>query len=363
MEALQQKNDIATLNLNIVKQSGDYTFIVFLQTMQNNSSLVNLTCVTIGETSFFLLQREYDAYLVKSEDASSPEYARFFANVKFFVDTERDLPTLLHNIPIEQSNIHDFRIAKSVIPQLQINNATPFFKISQVAENFEINFSYIKNLLIKGFEVLQAWNLVEKKLHEDGKFEVYQSIICEKFKKVNLYNAGNFAEISDLYNALSGDGHKKFSQVHEMLKDVAVKQKMPLSSIATLSAIEALCLRNPQSFDDIANVSGFNKRVVHNAVIRKLMGVLSQYPVSIKRNRPMEMAIDTLLTIQSLEYSIEKNLIASKHDIIACLNGNLNVDFLKGWKKSIFGDCVLKFLQGEISIQAKNMQLFIVTNE
>jgi hypothetical protein len=72
------------------------------------------------------------------------------------------------------------------------------------------------------------------------------------------------------------------------------------------------------------------------------------------------MALDTLLTIQSVEHGIDKNLIASKHEIIACLNGNLNVDFSKGWKKSVFGDCVFNFLQGGSSIEAKDMQLFIV---
>ncbi len=361
MEALQQKNDISTLNLNIVKQSGDGAFIVFLQAMQSSLLFVNLTSVTIGDVQFLLLQNEYEAYLVKIDDASSPEYARFFANVKFFIDCERDLPTLMYNIPIEQVNIHDFKIAKSTISPVQTEYSSPFFKISPVYDIIDINFSYIKSLLIKGFEVAHLWKVVKKKLHDDGKFEVYQSILCEKFKKVSLYTSGNFAEISDIYNTFSPTSKSTFMQVYDMLKDVANKQRLPITSVATLSAIEALCLKTPQSFDDIANVSGFNKKIVHNAVIRKLMGILSQHATSIKRNRPMEMAIDTLLTIQSMQYSIDKNLIASKHEIIACLNGNLNVDFLKGWKKSVFGECVLKFIQGELSIQANDMQLFIVT--
>ncbi len=360
MEALQHNDESSLLNLSVVKQGGDSNFIAFLQKIQNNSGYTNLSVLNIGETAFLLLQNEYSAFLVKMEDASMPEYNRFFANIKFFIDSERDLPTLLHNLPIEHSNIQDYRIAKSLIPQVQSGFSAPFFKISQISDSIEINFAYIKNLAIKGLEVSHTWNLIENKLNDEGKYEIYQSIIREKFKKIHFYNKGNFSEISDLYNILPHDNQKVFSQVYEMLKDVANQQKLPISSIITLSAIEALCLRNPQSFEDISNVSGFNKKAVHNAVIRKLMGLFLQNRFAIKRNRPIEMVLDTLLTMQSMQHGIDKNLIASKHDIIACLNGNLNVDFLKGWKKSIFGDCALNFLQGGSSIEAKDMQLFIV---
>jgi hypothetical protein len=360
MEALQLKDESFILNLSVAKQSGDGNFIAFLQKIQNNPSCTNLSVVTIGEAVFLLLQSEYDAFLVKIDDASSHEYGRFFANIKFFIDSERDLPMLLHHLPIEPNNIHDYRLAKSLIPKFKSDFSTPFFKISQINDNIDINFAYIKNLLTKGFETSKAWNLVERKLIDEDKYEIYQSMIHEKFKRINLYNGGNFSEISDLYNILSDSSQKTFSQAYSMLKDVASQQKMPISSIITISAIEALCLRNAQSFEDITGISGFNKKVVHNAIIRRLMGLFLQNNFSIKRNRPIEMALDTLLTIKSMQHGIEKNLIASKHDIIACLNGNLNVDFLKGWKKSIFGDCVLNFLQGKSSIEAKDMQLFIV---
>ena len=360
MEALQQKDENLFLNLSIAKQSGDANFISFLQKIQNNSSYTNLSVVSIGEAIFLFLQNEYSAFLVKIEDASSPEYNRFFANIKFFIDSEKDLPTLLHHLPIEKNNFHDPRIAKSLIPQVQSSFSVPFFKISQVSENIEINFAYIKNLAIKGLEISSIWDLIESRLKNDKRYEIYQSIIREKFKKANFYNNGSFTEISDLYNILLDGNQKVFAQVYEMLKDVANQQKLPISSVATLSAIEALCLRNPQSFEDITNISGFNKKVVHNAVIRRLMGIFLQNRFTIKRYRSIEMALDTLLTIQSVEHGIDKNLIASKHEIIACLNGNLNVDFSKGWKKSVFGECVFNFLQGGSSIEAKDMQLFIV---
>ena len=360
MEALKHNSESSLFNLSVAKQSGDTNFLAFLHKIQNSSSHTNLSVVTIGEIQFLLVQGDYEAFLVKIDDASSHEYGRFFANINFFIDSERDLPLLLHNLPIEPNNIHDSRLAKSLISQFKADFSAPFFKISQVTDNIEINFAYIKNLIIKGIEASSTWHLIEEKLHDEGKNEIYESMIREKFKKINLYNKGNFSEISDLYNILSDDSQKVFAQVYEMLKDVANQQKMPISSIVTVSAIEALCLRNAQSFEDITGVSGFNKRVVHNATIRRLMGIFTQNRFAIKRNRQIEMALDTLLTIKSMQHGIEKNLIASKHDIIACLNGNLNVDFLKGWKKSVFGDCVLNFLQGKSSIEAKDMQLFIV---
>ncbi len=361
MNALQQKSDASLLSLNFVAPNGDVNFLAFLQSAQKQNFRVILTVIGIAEHSFLLLQYEYNAFLIKVSDASSPEYERFFANIKFVIDIERDLATLLHNLPIEASNIDDFRVAKSVIQNIFLTFSAPIFKIARVTEVYDINFTYVKSLLIKGFEITNTWNSILEHLTSQNKVEIYHSIVLEKIKRIKLFNKGNISEISDIYNILSEQSKKTFMQIYDIFCEIARQQNISIGSVITITSIEAFVFKSPKNFEDILSVPGFNKCVIHNAVVRKLLALFAQSKFEILRNRPIEKVLEAVLTLKSAEHGIDRNCVASRYEIVACLNGNLNVDFLKGWKNHIFGECVLEFLHGKSSIEVKDMQLFIVS--
>jgi hypothetical protein len=365
MEEAQLLNkDVSSFDVTFLQKNNITSFLAFLQNTQSESSALHLSIVHYQNNIPLLFVCGYtQAFLLEMTHAQAPEFERFFANIQFFVETERELATLLYHLPLERQNINDIKIARALCNQTFAAD-TPYFKINSQEFTAEINIAYIKNLVLRNIENYNLWKQIVGDLTQNNRLSIYESIVSERYHKLSLYNTceNNLARISSLYTTLSPGGQKIIEEVHGILQQCAEQMKVPLSSVATLQALEALALKTPKTFDEITHISGFNKKIVHSAVIRKILGITAKIMPSIKRDRPLEMVLDAILSSCGTQYNIDKNLIASKHDIISFINGNLNVDFLKGWKKSVFGEKALEFLNNRSVIEAINMQ-FVVSSK
>jgi hypothetical protein len=363
MEEALNLNQSEIFDVVFLKKEQNTQLLSYFQNTQASSLISHLAVINnqINNKTLLLIYGNFQAFLLEIENANTPELERFFANLQFFVETEKELATLLHNLPLEQNNIFDVKIAKSLVQNAKFPVNVPFLKLNAVDIPDDINISYIKNLIIKGLENSQIWLDIIKTLKKQSRFEMYESIILERFHKLKLFNSvqNNLGRISELYNILSQREKEAINEVFEIVHSISIHNNIPKSSIVNLQALEVLALKLPITFDEISHIAGFNKKHIHNAVIRKILNIFININSSIKRDRPLEMVLDAILTSSGIEYGIEKNFIASKHEIIICLNGNLNVDFLKGWKKSVFGGRVLDFLENRSFIEAKNMEFCI----
>lgn len=363
MEEALNLNQSETLDVVFLKKEQNAELLAYFQNTQATGFISHISVINNQNSNeiLLLIHGGFQAFLLEIENAKTPELERFFANLQFFVETEKELAFLLHNLPLEQNNICDIKIAKSLVQNTKFAANVPFLKLNAVDIPDDINISYIKNLIIKGLENSQNWSNIVKTLKEQNRFEIYESIMLERFQKLKSFNAtqNNLGRISELYNILSQSEKTAINEVFEIIHNISIHNKIPKSSIINLQALEVLALKLPTTFDEISHISGFNKKHIHNAVIRKILNIFVNINSSIKRDRPLEMVLDAILTSSGVEYGIEKSFIASKHEIITCLNGNLNVDFLKGWKKSVFGGRVLDFLENRSFIEAKNMEFCI----
>ncbi len=356
--------DVASFDIIFLQGKNVSSFLAFLQLAQTNSSALHLAIVNYqNNIPLLFIGGHAQAFLLEMTHAQAPEFERFFANISFFVETERELATLLYHLPLDRQKIHDIKIARSLCNETH-SFEIPYIKINSQEFTEEINASYIRNLVLKNAETYNTWRQIIKDLTQNNRLAIYESIVSERYHKLTLYNTNktNLTQISSLYATLQPEGQKMIEEIHIILQQCAEQMKVPLSTIATLQALEALALKTPKTFDEITHISGFNKKIVHSAVIRKILTITTKTTQSIKRDRPLEMVLDAILSLCGTEHNIDKNLIASKHDIIAFINGNLNVDFLKGWKKSVFGEKALEFLNNRSVIEAINMQ-FVVSSK
>ena len=345
--------------LSQIKDGENTTFLAFLQNIQTQNSCVVLNVITDNSgKNLLLIQSSTCGYMIDLELASSQLYERFFANIHCICETERDLPVLLKHLPINKAKIDDFRILKSLAKS---NESKPVNVRIQAPKYDDISFPYIRNVIFKSIEMLQTVDSLKKNIANQKKQEIYTSIINERYKTTQIYNGNHssISEISDIYNVLSHEQKSVIDEIYAIIKNIASQNKVPNSSVISLQALETLALKSPVNFEDITHIFGFNKKYIHNAVCRKILSTFENKAVRVKRNSSLETALDLILYHASEKSGIDKNLICSKRDIIAYINGNINVDFLKGWKKEVFGNFVLAFTQGKSVISFKNQQIVI----
>lgn len=345
-------------NLLQITEDANSQFVAFLQLCQAEKLQVALSVVTNNDGKFLLcVQSQNDGYIIDLELVSSPSYERFFANMSCICDTEKDLPFLLKHLPMSKDKIDDAKVLKGLV-KFSEN------KVSNVRINCpkydDISFPYVRSVVYRGIEGLCAVAEMKKLLSCNIQQQIYISIINERYKTATLYNNGvSLSEISDLYNTLSHEQQGTMNEIYEIVKNIALQNKVPNSSVISLSALEMLILKSPVNFEDMTHIFGFNKKYVHNAICRKILNIFENRSVKLKRNFGLETAIDLILFNCGEKHGIDKNLIASKREIVAYLNENLNVDFLKGWKKEVFGNCILAFMQGRSVISCKNQRIVL----
>lgn len=350
------------LDLFVVTDVSDGMFLPFMQNVQRERLCLVLCSVTNNDgDNLFLIQGNSVAYIIALEQASSHKYERFFANIDFIIDTERDLGILQKCLPIDKSKIDDLRIIRGIV---NMGHAVQHarIKIQSEIKYDDISFPYIRSVILKNMELLRSINDYKKALLQYNKTDIYQSIISERCKTLQIYNSDDqnaLSKISDIYNVFSQKDQDMINELYAIIQSIAIQNKVPNSSVISLQALETLTLKSPTNFDDITHVFGFNKRYFHNAVIRKILHIFETRSTTLKRNKTMEMALDLILSHCADRFHIDKNLICSKREIIAYINGNANVDFLKGWKKEVYGTYAASFIQGKSTIQCQNYQLLI----
>ncbi|MFT4967499.1 MAG: hypothetical protein ACI9CD_000506 [Candidatus Deianiraeaceae bacterium] len=364
MEEVQQV-DQQTLDLIFLKDSTDASLLSFLQIAQSSNAILHLAIINFRNgTPLLFLHALGQGFLIEVKNAKSFAFERFFANLQFFINIDRDLASILYHLPLQKNNIHDVNIAQSLINHDKSYDNIGYFKLNTIDVPGDINISYVKSVLIKGMAISSAWDVIIQDLDSINKRSIYESIIAERFQRLQLYNTPlvELDRISSLYQVLDIGEKERMQDVFKVLQSSANYMSIPISNIATLQTLEVFVLKAPKVFEDISRIAGFNKKIVHSAIIRKILAIFSKTESSIKRNRPMEIAIDAILSLCSTQHGIDKSMVASKHDIIAFLNGNLNVDFLNGWKKEVFGNYAVAFIENKSIVEVKNMQLS-VTNK
>ncbi len=343
-----------------VTSGNDSGFVAFLQNIQGQSLDAALSIITDNSgKNLLLIQGVNSGYMIDLELASSQIYERFFANINCICETERDLPLLLKHVPINKSKIDDIRIMKGLVKVKDVNAVNVRI---QAPKYDDISFAYVRGVIFKSIETIQAVGLYKKNILQKNKQEIYNSIISERYKIASLYNGnGNtLAEISDLYAVLQPGQRAVINEIYEIVRNIATQNKVPNSSVISLQALEVLALKSPTNFEDITHIFGFNKKYIHNAVCRKILNIFeNKSSARVQRNATLEMALDLILYSCAERSGVDKNLICSKRDVIAYINGNINVDFLKGWKKEVYGNYVLAFMQGKSVISYKNQEIII----
>lgn len=365
MEEVRKINEEALeFNLTLIELGRTVELIAFFQSQRANS-LINAMVVNIKDSApMLLLNGENSAFVMSFSTAQSIELERFFANSYFVLDTDRDLANISHFVPLQGKNIKDVKIAKNVA-KIETKTFVPFFQINHENIPQALHLSSLKDLIIRGIKNIQSWSEIENQLQNQGKMEIYESIIAEKFMKNSVYHNqnANLESISSIYAVLKANTKEKVQELMALLHETASKIDVSISTLINLQALEAVIIKMPKTFDEISHISGLNKRLLHSAVLRKMLAITTKMETNLNRNRAIETMFDALLWKVSQESGIEKNLISNKHEIISFLNENQNVDFMKGWKKSLFGQKVLDFLNGYALIYEKSQGFVLVKNE
>lgn len=350
-------------DLFAVEDGNDSAFLSFMQNAQHEKHHLVLCCVTNNDGGNLLLVQGQDAaYIIGFEQASSQKYERFFANIDFIIDTERDLGMLLKYLPIDKNKIDDLRIIRGLVSLENQTNSSQHFKIRSSIKYDSISFPYIRSVIIRGTEMLKSINNYKEVIFQHDRAGIYRSIINERYKALQIYNSGEqnaLSKISDIYNVFPQKDKDIIDELYAITHNIAGQNKVPNSSVISLQALEVLALKSPTGFDDITHIFGFNKKYLHNAVIRKILHMFEAKTANLKRNKALEMALDVVLCRCAEQNHIDKNLICSKREIIAYINGNINVDFLKGWKKEVYGKHATSFTQGKSIIKCQGQQLLI----
>lgn len=357
MEGISQKYSDA-FKVEVINQSSVGNLIAFFQGVQSSGSIAGLCLVNLknNKPALFVCGTA-SAFMVDSPTAQMFELERFFANTRFVVDTDRDLANILHFLPLQVQNIQDFRLAKLLTrKELPANGDTIKVFIEGAHDVENINISFLRDITSRFIQFEQTWGEILKTLENQNKVQIYESIIAERFMKAKLYNSttNNLYKISPIYQVISQNERIAIDEALGLVHSCATNLDTPPSSVATLYAMETFAIKCPKTFDEITSISGLNKRVIHSAVMRKLLAVFSKIEPSIKRSLTMELFLEAILAHCGESNSIEKNLICSKYEIVSYLNGNQNVSFLSGWKKSVYGQKVLDFLEGRDTVACQD---------
>jgi hypothetical protein len=240
MEEALNLNQSETLDVVFLKKEQNAELLAYFQNTQATGFISHISVINNQNSNeiLLLIHGGFQAFLLEIENAKTPELERFFANLQFFVETEKELAFLLHNLPLEQNNICDIKIAKSLVQNTKFAANVPFLKLNAVDIPDDINISYIKNLIIKGLENSQNWSNIVKTLKEQNRFEIYESIMLERFQKLKSFNAtqNNLGRISELYNILSQSDKSAINEVFEIIHNISIHNKIPKSSIINLQA-------------------------------------------------------------------------------------------------------------------------------
>lgn len=362
MGGILKLKESSTIPVEYVTTKNCDSIIIFFQKAITNNDIIH-TSVIFSEKNdiFLLLYRNFESFLLNIKDVNTPLFERFFLNLKICIDIDKELAVLMQYLPLEKENISDFKIAKGLLKNSFIKNFESSFQMGVDTLQQEINLTYLKSLLIKMITSELNHNDLLKKLQNENKLEIYYSIIAENFYKTKEYEIqdGNLEKISALYQALPLEGKTAMKNIYNLVCDTSKQCGVPNSNILNLNALENLMVGKIYKFEDIINAQGLNKKYIHNAVIRKISGHLMKIKNYPKRDSVLESLAEVILLEASATSGIEKNFIATKHEIIAFFNQNSNVDFLKGWKKSIFGKQIVDFLENRSYMEVQNNKLYI----
>lgn len=359
MEVVKKQDDAVVVNFLTQQNIG--LLVAFFQDVQISNAIICLNIINFKNKTALLIYNKSSLFLIETQTAQMFELERFFANIHFFVETDRELATILHFVPLQKHNIFDPKLA-TILTDFSQKERKSYIEITindcDIAN--DLNISFLKDTILRGFDIIDSWNDLLESLNSQNKKEIYESILAERFLKSSLYNTnGNeLHKISLFYQLLTKSEQNIVDEAFDLLQTTAKNLDISISNIITLNGLEAIMLKFPQTFDELTNITGFNKRIIHGAIMRKILTIFAKHESSIKRNRTLELILETILTHCAKEHNIDKNLICSKNDIIAYLGGNKNVNFMQGWKYSVFGKKTLDFLENQTLIECKNGDIF-----
>lgn len=187
-------------------------------------------------------------------------------------------------------------------------------------------------------------------------------------------------ELADQWQRVSGNQklrRKQLAVLQELCiwrEQTAMDKDKPRKWILADNHLIAIATQMPDSVGKLTKIRGLNSVIIDkqgtaiiNAVKTALAKPEEDWPTPKKRrqlNKNQEATIDALMAIAKLkasEHSINVGAIVNRNELEKLVLGEEHLSILTGWRYTLVGGSLVKFLENKLSLTYNNSELTIIT--
>lgn len=309
--------------------------------------------------------------------------------VKLFHAAHQDLEIILRETGVLPKNVFDTQIAAALLGhshQIGFGAAVHTF-CGEVIKKTDSFTDWSRRPLAQS----QIDYAADDVVYLPQLYKIMKLMLEERGRQAWLDN--DFAELSDPANYVIDPNErfrhlKRSSQLigHQLAaakelaawrEKQAIKRDIPRKWILTDEQIVEACRRDPKTIDDLFMVRGIREHLgVRDA--RKIIDLFNKvykmpqndWPESEQtpKNLPnVDSALDmmeALVRVRAKENDIAMQTLATRRELAKIARGqHKGVELLKGWRRKLVGEELLKLLNGEISLSLDGLELKIIDNK
>ena len=305
--------------------------------------------------------------------------------VKLFHAGYQDLEILLREVGVLPHPIFDTQVAAALLGHVQqigygaLVQAVCGVKIKK-ADSFTdwsarpLTDSQI-NYAIEDVEYLpQIYETMKSTLERKGRLEWLESDFAEMIDPTNYED-----DERERYRRLKHIGQlsrRQMAAAREMAawrELTAQKRNIPRKWVLTDEQIIESCKREPRTIDGLFMVRGMRERLttrdareVIDLVVSALDSPESNWPSMPQANHSepnVDAQVDLMMCIvriRARQNGVAVPTLASHNDLVQVARGHTEgVDILKGWRRELVGEDLLKLVNGELKLGIKDTRVFI----
>jgi ribonuclease D len=189
-------------------------------------------------------------------------------------------------------------------------------------------------------------------------------------------------DTSKLWQRISGNQklrRKQLAVLQELCiwrEKTAMDKDKPRKWILADNNMIAIATQMPASTGQLSKIRGLNKAIIDThgqAILTAVKTALSrpeeQWPKAQKRrqlDKNQEATIDALMAIAKLkaqEHSISVGAIVNRNELEKLVLGETNLAIQSGWRYSLIGKTLVRFLNNELSLIIKDNKLCLVSDQ
>lgn len=149
-----------------------------------------------------------------------------------------------------------------------------------------------------------------------------------------------------------------YLQLTQWIEDYSIKNNINPESIIKNKLIKTISTKGKNFINKMKN-----SRYIDNEHIIKFLDFAGLVTENLKitkkkfKKNSIFFALKSILELASTENNIAASMIATSDDLEKIVCGSMDSICFSGWRKNIFGDHVISFLNGELSISMHNFTL------